>query len=142
MAKSKLSSIIEGWKNDNLNKKGKLPRPLKELFDNRLQICKSNECEKLLLGICTACGCPVKKKTKSLQEECPENMWSPVVYTFEDETFIISSDIPSNELRELLDVFVAGVYLEISGVVGAVAYSKWQEFIAELDFDEEKRAGE
>jgi hypothetical protein len=103
-----IKDIITGWKNDWLDKRGKIPAPIKELFDARLSACKQNECGKLMAGICTACGCPVRKKTKVLTEECPENMWNPVVYANPDESkpaFIVLEEVPES-LREPLKSFL------------------------------------
>ena len=79
----KLSNIIEGWVN-----RFRKVHPVKEsLFRDRLKICETNECGMLKLGVCTACGCPVKAKTRSVDEECPENMWNPIMYEYDGVQF-------------------------------------------------------
>jgi len=132
----KLSTILEGWKNDY--NKDSLPEPIKELFDSRLKICKSNECGQLLIGICTACGCPVKKKTKVLEEECPVNMWEPIKYEIDGKECIVVNELP-DQLRKLIQV--AGP-LEVipdptdeDNVIGIMIWEEWQKFLSLLNYE-------
>jgi hypothetical protein len=91
----KLRSIIKGWRNSFR----KLPPNISQFYKDRLSVCK--QCDWLKAGICTACGCVVSKKTKSLQEMCPENFWSPSIYEENDVMFVIKAEIP----QWLLDIF-------------------------------------
>ena len=93
----KIQNILEGW----LNRIRPIPPVQKALFDDRLKICESNECGMLKLGVCTACGCPVKAKTKVLNEECPENMWNPVLYSDGDVEFFNIDELPEEVGRTL-----------------------------------------
>ncbi len=91
----KLKSIYTGWKNSILEWLGLIHPGKAALFEARLKECHSNECGNLFCGVCTACGCPVSKKTKSPTESCPENMWKPVYYTgVKDNVVIDYFEIP------------------------------------------------
>lgn len=90
---NKLKSIYFGWKNYFF--RGHLKPEVRQFFDDRLSVCKLNECEKLRAGVCTACGCVVAAKTQSLGEFCPENMWSPHIYEGEGgESVLLLSELP------------------------------------------------
>jgi hypothetical protein len=103
---TKIKSIIHGWTNDLKYKLGLISPPVKQLFDARLSICNSNECGKLLLGICTACGCPVSKKAKSVEETCPENYWNPLIYEgMTGDIFILYNEVPPL-VRPILESFL------------------------------------
>ena len=41
--------------------------------EERLGICK--QCERLLEGMCTACGCYVELRTATRSQECPYEKW-------------------------------------------------------------------
>jgi len=100
----KVKSIWRGWRNSFRYRFNLLPKGVRTLMDDRLSICHANECGKLKAGVCTACGCIVSKKTKSLTEYCPENMWNPQIYTLEGvPQFILISEIP----KPLLPSFMA-----------------------------------
>jgi hypothetical protein len=136
---NKLKSIIEGWRNASKDRKGQLPPELKELYDFRLETCKSNECGKLKYAICTACGCPVKKKTKSLREQCPENMWKPIVYSIiEPNVFIDIMEIPPL-LRKMFCEFYQTEILKqelMDGFTMSTApLSAWEAFLDFLQGD-------
>lgn len=147
---NKIKSIIQGWKNDWLYNRGKIPEPIKELFDDRLKVCRSNECGQLIGFVCGACGCPIKKKAKSLMEQCPENMWNPVIWDSLDETrpddkFIVLSDVPELLRPQLKSFLVKTWHNECSEdiyalVVGslrnpdAFIYLRyWNAFLEELE---------
>lgn len=122
----KLKAIINGWKNDYLDKKGLLPEPIKELVDSRLATCRSNVCGKLVFKVCTACGCPVKKKSKSLMETCPENMWNPQVYEYEGIMFVSVKEIPTS-LWMALAVFIEDK--KRPDIPDAIYYDDWVKFL-------------
>ena len=44
-----------------------------ELVEKRLVVCK--ECDQLLEGTCTACGCYVELRTATKTQECPYEKW-------------------------------------------------------------------
>lgn len=122
----KLNNIIQGWKNDYKDKRGLLPPEIKEIFDERLKICRSNECGKLELFVCGACGCPIKKKAKALTETCPVNMWKPTIYKGDDEEqFILVKEVPP-QLRSLLIDYSNNTLDE----EGAVFLEDWNTFLA------------
>ncbi|MBP5281909.1 MAG: hypothetical protein J6Z22_05355 [Lachnospiraceae bacterium] len=43
------------------------------LREERLGICK--QCERLMEGMCTACGCYVELRTATRDQECPYERW-------------------------------------------------------------------
>lgn len=119
-------NIIEGW----LNRFRTIPPAQKALFDDRFKICQSNECGKLKLGICTACGCPVKAKTKSLNEECPENMWNPVLREYEGKEFFFVEELPMILQSEFISWLVYKSDTVGFKLDGEWAYNwqEWKEF--------------
>ena len=48
-------------------------RTPKEKYEERLGICK--ECERLISGMCQACGCYVELRAATVQQECPYEKW-------------------------------------------------------------------
>lgn len=42
-------------------------------YERRLKICK--ECERLLSGMCKACGCYVELRAATVSQECPYACW-------------------------------------------------------------------
>ncbi len=124
---SKLKSIITGWKNYYKGKN--IPEPLKEVFDERLAICNTNECGNLFVGMCTACGCPVNKKTKSLDETCPANMWNPIYYDHDIEGLVImTSEIPPL-LRDIFQQSTYSVDLPYTTVKNWEEFLKWLVYV-------------
>ena len=99
--------ILNGWINYIKDAFGLLNPKVKAVADDRLAVCRSNICNKLILGICSVCGCPVNKKTKVMTEECPENMWNPVVWEDNGLSFIRISEVPE-EVREEFRTFMRG----------------------------------
>ena len=115
---NKLYNIIEGW----INRFRKV-HPVKEaLFHDRLKICQSNECGMLKLGICTVCGCPVKTKVRVVDEECPENMWNPILYEQNGSQFIDTNELPVKVWQTLWEWFGPGTDYPF------ISWKNWQEF--------------
>lgn len=91
-----LKHILEGWRNDLIPPEN-LKDVIKEVSNERLDICR--ECpmysenrkkdpnfSTLRTDIhCTNCGCPLKKKTKSLASKCPLDKWQAYVTSEEQE---------------------------------------------------------
>jgi len=44
-----------------------------ELYENRLRTCK--ECERLVNGLCQACGCYVEMRAAIRDNKCPYRKW-------------------------------------------------------------------
>ena len=42
-------------------------------YERRLAVCK--DCERLMEGMCTACGCYVELRAATAQQECPYERW-------------------------------------------------------------------
>ncbi len=121
-------NVLTGWWNDLLFKLGKLPPALSDLASDRLSICKSNECGMLKLGICTACGCPVSKKTKVWSEECPLNMWRPFKYESSLlDGFIDLSELPESVI-DLIKQSKTGDQICIVDGVELLPYEAWATF--------------
>lgn len=129
-----LDKVIKGWKNDSKDKKGELLPEDKELFDARLSVCRLNKCKRLLAGICTACGCPVRKKTKVLTELCPENMWSPIIYTegTTGDHFILVSELPPLIREKFLEWLNQDASAE-ADADSAVSSDDWFSFLGERE---------
>jgi hypothetical protein len=66
--KSKISSIIEGWKNLLFRS-----NETNEVIISRSKICYN--CDKNISKFCKLCGCFIPAKINSLQEKCPLNKW-------------------------------------------------------------------
>ena len=127
-------NIIKGWINYYLDLLGLIPEPKRSIFDTRLLQCQSNVCGKLKFGICTACGCPVKKKTKVLLETCPENMWNPTVYEFGDIQFIFREEIPVKAREQFEEWLIHQTLPMVDGLPESdIAFvSDWYEFLEQL----------
>lgn len=126
--KINLINIFKGW----YNAWRKLPPGIKRFYDDRLNVCYTNECGKLKLGICTACGCPVKKKTKVLSEKCPENLWFPWVYEIEGAMFIRLSEVPewmAKEWNRLEEAYIQDERLPYD----AILLEDWEYFLQEAE---------
>jgi len=80
---SSIKNILEGWK----NVVWKNPK-VEEVAKNRLEICGT--CELNVDGVCSkkkeiqykgelrrGCGCPLRAKLRSMDEECPLGKWGP-----------------------------------------------------------------
>lgn len=86
--KINFAEILEGWRNDLFP-----PKQLKEIIfqtsEERRKICEecpahSKHHKTIRKDVhCTACGCPLVKKTKCLSCECPLKKW--VAITSEEE---------------------------------------------------------
>lgn len=120
---NKLRSIYEGWKNYYKGKFCKIPEPLAEIFDDRLEICKP--CEYNLANVCTRCGCFINKKTKSLTETCPENFWNPAIYDKDGTLIIFTSEIPPKLRQVAID---SGLFTNEEEIL----YEQWEEFLTWL----------
>lgn len=65
---SKLKEIYDGWKNYIF------PNPeIESMAKYRASIC--SECEHLVLGVCSICGCPSAGKIRSPESQCPIGLW-------------------------------------------------------------------
>jgi hypothetical protein len=85
--------IYNGWKNAVLQNTDKVPAELKQISEERLQICQScpqlkeqsyiaQYIESWVLPVgqmnnyyCGACGCPIVQKSFSLESNCPLGKW-------------------------------------------------------------------
>lgn len=85
----------------------------------------------LALGICTACGCPVKSKTKVLDEECPENMWNPVLYERDGIEFIDTNQLPLKVASslELWMIETDKVYLMPCNDEDSLYFLSWENWL-------------
>ena len=55
---------------EDLSDEERASEPIRE---ERLSICK--DCERLLEGMCTACGCYVELRAAMKEKECPYERW-------------------------------------------------------------------
>lgn len=80
----KIQNIIEGWRND-LKKDPFVEKIAKERA-KECALCPEATYEKFFFWIkgdeiadkgfvCRVCGCPLRKKLRSLGESCPKNKW-------------------------------------------------------------------
>lgn len=104
--KLNFKEILEGWRNDLVP-----PKDMKEFIEKvseeRLEICsgcplQSENARKAgtYRGFrfdlhCTSCGCPLKKKTKSLSSECPMKKWLAIAT--DEERFEIEQKLNNEE---------------------------------------------
>ncbi len=70
--------ILSGVK--NLLIKNKI---IEEIAEARQSICddcefKSKDCSPLIAECCSACGCSLKFKTRSLESSCPKDKWPSI----------------------------------------------------------------
>jgi len=70
--------ILSGIKNLLLKDKY-----IEEIASDRKAICNaceyiSKECLGLITECCSACGCSLKFKTRSLESSCPKNKWPSI----------------------------------------------------------------
>lgn len=72
-----IKNIIQGWLNFILDIISDIK--YKKEFDERLEICKL--CEHNKLGICDLCGCVLKAKTKAEDEVCSIGKWKTIEET-------------------------------------------------------------
>lgn len=107
---SSLNEIVEGWRNDLFP-----PEKLKEIIikvsGERMAICKSCIAYDITGIGCSVpftqpccnnnitlengekgCGCPLRKKTKSLSSECPAKKWKAIITSEEQEQFKLSDN--------------------------------------------------
>lgn len=86
---SKLSQVIEGWKNHLIP-----PENMKEFISmvskDRMEICNicpenSKNKSKSMIALCSLCGCPLITKTKALTAGCPINKWEAILTQEERE---------------------------------------------------------
>ena len=100
--------IIEGWRNDLIPPKD-LKDMIEEVAKERLEICagcpfqsdnaKKNGHTSIRFDLhCISCGCPLKKKTKSLSSECPQGKWLAV--TNDADRYEIEKTIKENETQD------------------------------------------
>lgn len=135
---SKLRTIYNGWKNAWKISRHKVPQPIQDWFDSRRKICETNECGYHFKGICTACGCPLRAKTKALEETCPENLWLPYIYTDEKgESFVLKEQVPPEVLALMLDNEGNQVLTE-----DRIPLYQWNIFLSALQnlIDEDKKS--
>jgi hypothetical protein len=118
----KIRNIIEGW----INRFRKLHPAKQQLFDDRLKVCEP--CEMLKAGICTACGCVVKAKTKSVDEECPENKWLPIMYEQNGIRFIDIDEIPAPYTFREFGKWHKPNYIPEITDCNAISWDDWLEF--------------
>ena len=129
--RNKVRSIYYGWRNAFLSRIGWVRPELESLFDDRLAIC--NACEHKTAGVCTLCGCPVKKKTKSIMEECPDGRWNPPVYEHNGIQFIVVSDIPE-PIRSDFRNWLRGGQMPVLPNVSEAAYvSDWDRYRSKME---------
>lgn len=99
--------IIEGWRNHLIPPKD-LKEVIKKVSEERLEICstcpkqsenaKADGYKTIRIDLhCTACGCPLASKTKSLSSKCPLGKWEAI--TTDEERFEIERQI--NEENKL-----------------------------------------
>lgn len=117
---------MTGWKNAFLNLFNKLDAREKALYDSRLAICRTNECGMLTLSVCSACGCPVSKKTKSPTEQCPENMWRPYIYDINGRIVVDYFEIPE-QTRTLFIEYLKVIKFRSEGVFYDIEI--WEGFL-------------
>jgi len=84
---------------------------IEQVSEERLNICSTcsfqSENAKAELGYktfrfdlhCTSCGCPLKKKTKSLSSECPQGKWKAI--STDEERYKIEQIINNEKNNEL-----------------------------------------
>jgi hypothetical protein len=68
-----IKTIAEGWYNVIRDELGVLPENIKQLAEKRLTVCSS--CPQRKANKCSACGCPLISKTKSVKATCPLSKW-------------------------------------------------------------------
>lgn len=91
---SKLKEIYDGWHNYIF------PTPeIEALAKRRAAICA--ECEHLVLGVCSICGCPSAGKTRSPESSCPMGLWSK--YSEEQKSVLVYSDTNAPDVP--MDIF-------------------------------------
>jgi hypothetical protein len=96
------SEILEGWRNDLFP-----PEKLKELIlktsEERMRICEqcpahSKNHKTVRKDVhCTACGCPLIKKTKCLSCECPLKKWEAITSEEEEDKILKSLENVTEE---------------------------------------------
>jgi hypothetical protein len=87
---SRLSEIIEGWKN-NLIPKEEEKEFIEAVHQERMNIC--NECPYISTKHrsirpdvhCVQCGCTLAAKTRSFTSACPLNKWGAIEKDKKDE---------------------------------------------------------
>lgn len=89
----KLGQIFEGWKN-HLAPDEYLLEQITTVSNERLAICNKCPLNSIIAGPvnslrfdfhCTACGCTLSAKTKCLSCSCPENKWTSVISSEEEQ---------------------------------------------------------
>ena len=71
----------------------------KEIYEERISICKSCDYYLSLLGNCSICKCFMKVKARISPMECPKKYW---LKTTETE---IVKDIPKEIIKEVIDLW-------------------------------------
>ena len=73
--KGKLNNIVSGWKNVFVP-----DEEVEKVAIQRLAICE--DCPHKKLMVCTLCGCPLKAKSRAMDDSCPDGRWD--VYDLEN----------------------------------------------------------
>ena len=71
----------------------------KEIYEDRIAICKGCVYYSSLLGNCTICTCFMKVKSRIASQECPKKYW---LKTKEIE---VSKEIPQELIKEVVDLY-------------------------------------
>jgi len=71
----------------------------KEIYEDRMSICKSCVYYSSVLGNCTVCKCFMKIKSRISSQSCPQKYWSK---TTEVE---VSTDIPEEIIAEIIGLW-------------------------------------
>lgn len=90
--KNKIKSIYHGYKNLIIEDKEFEP-----LYKDRYSICLT--CPSNKVGICNLCGCVLKAKTRSLEEDCPHpngSKWNPKLRIDNNILFRLRRELPEN----------------------------------------------
>ena len=74
----------------------------KHIYKERLTTCKSCEHFQKMALVCKSCGCFMPAKAKIANLRCPEDKWTEVYGTEQDEpeTITLVSDVKKTETRE------------------------------------------
>jgi len=84
----KLKQIIKGWANLAIR-----PKEFKATAKERVKKCF--ECEKMVMYMCTECGCEIHAKTWCMECECPLDKWQRL--TDEQITNLIDNEINTSK---------------------------------------------
>ncbi len=73
--RKQLEEIIDGHKNLLKSRLGLSSEKDLKVFKAREEICNACPLLNIETDKCSLCGCPKKKKTKSLISKCPDGKW-------------------------------------------------------------------